>query len=100
MKRSVACVAVLSAALTLTGVCLKRPVAAQEVSFACKTVNMTIGFAAGGGVEQYGRTMGRHLVQKLPGNPSLVVLNKPGAGGVVALNDWSRRADTNGLSLT
>ena len=36
----------------------------------------------------------------LPGNPTLVVLNQPGAGGVVALNDWDKRADPNGLSVT
>ena len=68
--------------------------------FAGKTINMTIGFAAGGGVDLYGRTLGRHLVRYLPGNPALVVLNQPGAGGVVALNEWSKRADPNGLSVT
>lgn len=101
MKRSIAYVAILSATLfTLACGSLHRQAAAQDVNFAGKTINLTIGFAAGGGVDLYGRTMGRHLVQKLPGSPSLVVLNKPGAGGVVALNDWSRRAEANGLNLT
>ena len=61
---------------------------------------MTIGFAAGGGVDLYGRMLGRHLVRYLPGQPGLVVLNQLGAGGVVALNDWSNRAPPNGLSVT
>lgn len=101
MKRSVAHVAIISTTV-LTLVCgsIGVQAAAEEVNFSGKTINMTIGFAAGGGVDLYGRTLGRHLVQKLPGNPSLVVLNKPGAGGVVALNDWSRRAEPNGLSVT
>lgn len=68
--------------------------------FAGKTINMTIGFAAGGGVDLYGRTLGKHLTQKLPGNPSIVVHNRPGAGGIVALNDWAVRAEPNGLNVT
>ncbi|MGE5538203.1 MAG: Bug family tripartite tricarboxylate transporter substrate binding protein [Gemmatimonas sp.] len=86
----------------LAGVVLgaHRPAVADDVNFAGKTVNMTIGFAAGGGVDLFGRTLGRHLAQKLPGTPNIVVLNKPGAGGVVALNDWTVRAEPNGLNLT
>ncbi len=61
---------------------------------------MTIGFAAGGGVDLYGRTVGKYIARHLPGSPSLVVLNQPGAGGILALNDWSRKADPNGLSVT
>jgi tripartite-type tricarboxylate transporter receptor subunit TctC len=77
-----------------------RHAAADEVTFADKTINMTIGFAAGGGVDLYGRTIGKYITRHLPGNPSLVVQNQPGAGGVVALNDWPRKADPNGLSIT
>ena len=75
-------------------------VSAGEVSFADKTVTMTVGFAAGGGVDLYGRTVGKYLTRFLPGSPSLVVVNQPGAGGVIALNDWARKADQNGLSIT
>lgn len=101
MKRSVTSVAIyLATVLTLAWPGASRAAAAEDITFAGKTVNMTIGFAAGGGVDLYGRTLGRHLMQHLPGNPSLVVLNRPGAGGVVALNDWPRRADLTGLSLT
>jgi tripartite-type tricarboxylate transporter receptor subunit TctC len=78
----------------------RNPAAAADVSFADKTVNMTIGFAAGGAVDLYGRTVGKYIPRFLPGRPNLVVLNQPGAGGVIALNEWSRRADTNGLSVT
>ena len=67
--------------------------AAQEgTSFARKTITMVIGFAAGGGTDLYGRTLGRYLIRNLPGQPNLIVLNQLGAGGVVALNDWSNKA--------
>ena len=74
--------------------------AADDISFAGKTITMTIGFGAGGGVDLYGRMLGRHLVNYLPGHPALVVLNQLGAGGVVALNDWANKAEPNGLFAT
>src|SRR5438094_688049 len=101
MKRFITFLTIYSVALfVLAWEGISRLAAADEVSFAGKTINMTIGFAAGGGVDLYGRTLGRHITRHLPGNPAFVVQNQPGAGGVVALNEWSRKADPNGLSLT
>src|SRR4029077_7533123 len=64
----------------LLGVLSIDPAAAGEVSFAGKTITMTIGFGAGGSVDLYGRTLGQYLTQHLPGHPALVVLNQLGAG--------------------
>jgi tripartite-type tricarboxylate transporter receptor subunit TctC len=102
MKRSFFSFGIYSASLVaLAWAGVSRPAAAEDdVSFAGKIVTMTIGFGAGGGVDLYGRTLGRHLASYLPGNPALVVLNQLGAGGVVALNDWSNKASPNGLSVT
>ncbi len=61
---------------------------------------MTIGFGASGSADLYGRMIGRYLMRYLPGQPSLIVLNQLGAGGVVALNDWSNKAEPNGLFNT
>jgi tripartite-type tricarboxylate transporter receptor subunit TctC len=88
----IACAATLAASAA--------PVGAQDTNLAGKSVNLTIGFAPGGGVDLYARTVGRHIGSKLPGNPNIIPLNKPGAGGVAALNDWSRQADKDGLSVT
>jgi len=74
--------------------------AKDDVSFAGKTITVTVGFAAGGGVDLYGRMLGRHLTRYLPGHPGLIVLNQLGAGGVVALNDWANKAEPNGLFAT
>jgi hypothetical protein len=97
MKRSL--VGILSAGLaawaSMTGLA-----SAQDVSFANKAVNMTIGFEAGGGVDLFGRMLGRHLARHLPGQPMMITLNKLGAGGVVALNDWANKSDLDGLSVT
>jgi len=102
MKRSIISFGIYSASLAATAWAgMSHPAAAKDdVSFAGKTITMTIGFAAGGGVDLYGRMLGRHLVRYLPGHPGLVVLNQLGAGGVVALNDWANRAEPNGLFVT
>lgn len=96
MNRYWTSIAVCIAVLTATA----STVEAQEPNFAGKLVNLTIGFAPGGGVDLYARTLGRHIAGKLPGNPSIVPLNRPGAGGVVALNEWTRQAEKDGLSVT
>jgi hypothetical protein len=70
------------------------------VSFAGKTITMTIGNAAGGATDLYGRLFGRYLVKYLPGNPSLVVIDQPGAEGITALNTWVIRAKPDGTALT
>lgn len=69
-------------------------------SFAGKSIAMTIGFGSGGAVDLYGRTLGRYLVHYLAGQPGLIVVNQLGAGGVVALNDWTNKAEPNGLFVT
>ena len=80
---------------------LRHDARAQDAgSFAGKSIVMTIGFGSGGAVDLYGRTLGRYLVQHLPGQPGLVVVNQLGAGGVVALNDWTNKAEPNGLFVT
>src|SRR5882724_1098672 len=97
MKRSIISRGIYSAGVVAVAwASMSHPATAKDdVSFAGRTVTMTVGFAAGGGVDLYGRTLGRHLVRYLPGHPGLVVMNQLGAGGVVALNDWANKAEPN-----
>jgi len=101
MKLSILCLTVCTTSLAAVALdSATSCAAAEEISFAGKTITMTIGFAAGSGTDLYGRTIGQHLMRHLPGNPRLVVVNQPGAGGVVALNDWTKRAEPTGQFLT
>jgi len=52
--------------------------------YAGKTVNMIIGFGAGGGYDRWARVIGRHIGKHLPGKPSVIPQNMPGAGSYVA----------------
>lgn len=51
-----------------------------------KTLQIVVGFAAGGGYDAYVRLIGRTLSKHIPGNPTIIVQNKPGAGSRVAAN--------------
>ena len=85
MRRRLTSLVIFSAFLaSLAWTPLIPPAAAQDaMSFAGKTVTMTIGFGAGERPDFYGRILGRSLVRFLPGHPTLLVLNKPGGGGVL-----------------
>jgi tripartite-type tricarboxylate transporter receptor subunit TctC len=48
--------------------------------YAGKTITMLAGSSAGGGTDQTVRLLARHLERYIPGKPSIVVVNKPGAG--------------------
>jgi len=48
-----------------------------------KTIRMLISHPAGGGYDLYARFFARHLPRFLPGNPTVVAQNMPGAAGVV-----------------
>lgn len=52
-----------------------------------KPFNLYIGYSAGGGYDVYGRIVARHINRHLPGNPTVVVNNMPGAGSM-RLANW------------
>src|SRR6058998_222988 len=64
-----------------------------------KTVRINVGFAAGGGYDTYARLLSRHLGRHIPGNPTLIVDNMPGAGSLIAANHLFRVAKPDGLML-
>jgi tripartite-type tricarboxylate transporter receptor subunit TctC len=51
-----------------------------------KTVRMLVGSAPGGGYDSYARTFAQYLRKHIPGEPTIVVQNMPGAGGMVVTN--------------
>lgn len=72
------------------------PAAAQGESFAGKTVQLIIGFGPGGGYDLWGRTVARHIGRHLPGGPSVVPQNMPGAGSYVAASYLYNTAPRDG----
>jgi tripartite-type tricarboxylate transporter receptor subunit TctC len=60
--------------------CWLAPPAAGADFYAGKTIELEVGADVGGGYDIYARTLARHLGQHIPGNPTIVVKNMPGAG--------------------
>jgi tripartite-type tricarboxylate transporter receptor subunit TctC len=53
-----------------------------------KVVKLVVGSGAGGGYDFFGRALAKYLGKYIPGNPTVIVVNMPGAGGVKMTN-WA-----------
>jgi tripartite-type tricarboxylate transporter receptor subunit TctC len=51
-----------------------------------KTVRVVIGTAPGGGYDTYARFVAQHIRKHIPGGPTVIAENLPGAGSLVAMN--------------
>ena len=69
---------------------------AQQPFFQGKTVRIIVGFTPGGGYDTYARLIARHLGKHLPGNPTVVVDNMPGAGSLSSANHLYNLARQDG----
>jgi len=63
------------------------------------TINLYIGFPAGGGYDIYGRLLAKHLGRHIPGNPKIVPQNMVGAGGIRAANYLYSAAPKDGTAI-
>jgi tripartite-type tricarboxylate transporter receptor subunit TctC len=64
-----------------------------------KTVKINIGFHPGGGYDAYGRVLARTIGKYLPGNPTVLAVNFPGAGSLRLANYIYNRAPKDGLEV-
>ncbi len=84
-------------ALTLVGAATSN--AAGNGFYEGKMVRFIVGFSAGGGFDTYTRAVARHIGKHIPGHPSTVVENKPGAGSMLAANWIYNRTEPDGLTM-
>ena len=75
------------------------PAHAQDSFYKGKTVRIIVGAAAGGGYDTYSRTLARHMGKHIPGNPTLIVENMPGAGFLISANHMYAVAKPDGLTI-
>ena len=64
-----------------------------------KTIRFVVGYAAGGSFDLYTRAIARHYPKHVPGNPTTLVENMTGAGGIIAVNYLFNRAAPDGLTI-
>ena len=72
---------------------------AQDSFYKGKTVRIIVGASAGGGYDTYSRTIARHMGKHIPGNPTFVVENMPGAGFLISANYMYKIAKPDGLTI-
>ena len=71
----------------------------EKSFFQGKTVQLLVASGPGATTDISARLVGRYLGKHIPGNPSIVVQNMPGAGGVVAANHLYNVAKPDGLTI-
>lgn len=64
-----------------------------------RQVNLIVGYGTGGGYDVYARLIARHLGRHIPGNPTVVVQNMPGAGSLRAVNYLYNTAPKDGTTI-
>lgn len=79
------------------GVAAAQP--APGVAFPEKKITINVGSAPGGGYDAQARLMSRYLGRHIPGNPGVIVQNVPGAGGLVAANNFYSMAPKDGSAI-
>ena len=74
---------------------------AQPVAdfYRSKTVTVVVSTSSGGGYDTLARTIARHIGRLIPGNPTVVVRNMPGAGGITAVNWLYNTAEKDGTVI-
>src|SRR3954470_10828299 len=88
----------LLAMTTLLGLALAARAMAADF-YACKTINFIAGTDTGGGFSIYARLIAKHLGRFIPGSPTIVVKNMPGAGGSTAATYLYRVAPKDGTTI-
>jgi len=71
----------------------------HEQFYKGKTIRIIVGATPGGGFDTYSRTIARHLGKHIPGAPTVIVENMPGAGTLIAANHTYKAAKPDGLTI-
>jgi tripartite-type tricarboxylate transporter receptor subunit TctC len=71
--------------LALMSVVAAAPAAHAQDFYKGKTLTVLVGFTPGGGFDRNARTMAMHLGKHIPGRPTVVVQNMPGAGSLTSV---------------
>jgi tripartite-type tricarboxylate transporter receptor subunit TctC len=68
-------------------------------AFKGKTINLMIGFGPGGANDVWARAIAKNMPKHLPGNPTIVPQNVPGAGGLKLMNQIANVAPKDGTAI-
>jgi tripartite-type tricarboxylate transporter receptor subunit TctC len=89
----------LALALAVAALVALAPQAQAQDFYRGRTVTLYVGFGVGGSYDLYARTVARHLGDHIPGNPTVVPVNMPGAGGLALSNYMYNVASKDGTAI-
>jgi len=87
------------AAATMLAMATQPTSADAQVDFTGKRITIIVPAGEGGTSDTYARILGPALAAELPGSPTLVIQNIPGAGTMAGANQFEHRAAADGLTL-
>jgi tripartite-type tricarboxylate transporter receptor subunit TctC len=67
--------------------------------FKGKTITCFIGYGVGGGYDLFARTISKHMGRHIPGNPTILPVNMPGASSMILGNHLAKRAPADGTAF-
>jgi tripartite-type tricarboxylate transporter receptor subunit TctC len=82
-----------------TTLLIATPALSQEHFYKDKTIRILVGASPGGIFDSYSRILARHLNRHIAGNPTFVVENVPGAGGLIVANRMYKAVKPDGLTI-
>jgi tripartite-type tricarboxylate transporter receptor subunit TctC len=85
-------------AVSLAAVATARGQSVEEF-YRGKNINLLVGFTPGGGYDLYARLLARHIGRHIPGQPTIVVQNMPGAGSLRSAQFLYTAAPKDGTTI-
>jgi tripartite-type tricarboxylate transporter receptor subunit TctC len=90
---------ICAAALAATFLCNGARADALEDFYRGRNLTIVVGYSVGGGYDAYARVVARHLGKHVPGHPTIVVQNMPGAGSLRSANYLYNAAPKDGSTI-
>lgn len=96
----VACTTAVFSAITLASAAAQDNISEIAGFYRGKQIRIIIRSGPGGGYDLYSRLLGRHIINHIPGNPTMVAQNMPAGGGLAAINYVAEVAPQDGTVIT
>lgn len=82
-----------------SAVALASTSAASAQDLGIKRINATVPFGEGGGSDTLVRAVAPYLTEAFENNPTILIRNEPGGGGIPSTNRFAKRAKTDGSDI-